>query len=96
MLVQGKPVQLTVDGRPKLEAWRYYLYLSPVPILGGLLTLLFMTLNSCFCCSLSPDLQYSVLKPAEPLVEFVVNSSEHSKRIAPSEAEENQPSLTAV
>lgn len=60
MLVQGKPVPLTVDGRPKLEAWRYYLCLSPVPILGGLLTLLFLTLNSCFCCSLSPDLQYSV------------------------------------
>jgi hypothetical protein len=75
-LVYGPSVYMLVQGQQaqpaRLEAWRFYLYTLAVPLLGGLLTLLFLGLDRCyFCRSCSPDMQYAVMKPSDPMVEFV-------------------------
>ena len=96
LLVDGKPVLLTVNGLPRLEAWRYYLFVIPVPILGAVLTLLFLTLDSCSCCALSPDLQFAVLRPTDPMVEYVLDSKAESKKVVLSELLSGENQLTSI
>ena len=93
ILVEGKAVLHSVNAAPKLQAGRFYRI--AVPIIGGVLTFLFLTLDPCFSISLSPDLQYAILKPADPMVEYVVDSSQGSKKVVLSEFRKNENPVTA-
>ena len=96
LLVEGKAVLHSVTASPWLQAWRYYsVYTIAVPILGLVLTFLFLTLDSCLSISLSPHLQYAVLKPEDPMVEYVVDSSQGSKKVVLSESVKNEFTVTA-
>ena len=95
LLVDGKAVLRTAGGNPRLEAWQYYLFVIPVPILGAVLTLLFLALDSFSCCTPSPDLEFAVLRPTDPMVEYVLDSKAGSKEVVLSEqSKENQ--LTSI
>jgi len=50
----------------------FSLLLLTVPIMGVIITLIFCYLDACCSSSCSPDIQIGVLKPQDPLTQFVV------------------------
>jgi hypothetical protein len=88
MMVKDKPVEFDASGRRRLEAWKFYFFTFPVPLLGFVLTLVFLLLDSCCpCVPCGSRLERHVLKPEDSLVEYVEDNSTGKRMVVQRETE---------